>query len=376
MQDLKIGTIPTLSANRTINLLANMYAKVINNNKSINTLPSVMLWGPPGIGKSQSVKQIASIIESETKKKVNVTDVRLILFNPVDLRGIPTSNVDKTLAVWLKPKIFDMDSSNDCINILFLDEISAAPQSVQAAAYQIVLDKTIGEHKLPDNCIVLAAGNRVTDKSVAYQMPKALANRLLHIEMEASFDSWNAWAIKNDIHPYVLGFLKFRESYLNNFNPQTSDLSFATPRSWEMVSNILNNVSSNIDEVYELIAGLVGKSVASEFKRWTRCFSKLPSIEDIFDGKNAIVPTETDVLYALTTSMLSYAKNHKSDLTRIENSINYATRIQSDFALVLLKDYMYIDKDMKSKLIRIPAYNTWLKKQGRLLDEANGMEFN
>ena len=355
MQDLKIGTIPTLSANRTINLLANMYAKVINNNKGLNTLPSVMLWGPPGIGKSQSVKQIASIIESETKRKVNVTDVRLILFNPVDLRGIPTSNVDKTLAVWLKPKIFDMDNSNDCINILFLDEISAAPQSVQAAAYQIVLDKTIGEHKLPDNCIVLAAGNRVTDKSVAYQMPKALANRLLHIEMEASFDSWNSWAIKNDIHPYVLGFLKFRESYLNNFNPQTSDLSFATPRSWEMVSNILNNVSSNIEEVYELIAGLVGKSVASEFKRWTKCFSKLPSIEDIFDGKNAIIPTESDVLYALTTSMLSYAKNHKDDLTRIENSINYATRIQSDFALVLLKDYMYIDKDMKSKLIRIPA---------------------
>ena len=127
-----------------------------------------MLWGPPGVGKSQGVRQIASEIREKTGKKVEVTDVRLLLFNPVDLRGIPTANEDKTLAVWLKPKIFQMDPSEDVINFLFLDEISAAPQSVQAAAYQITLDRTVGEHKLPENCVVIAAGNRVTDRSVAY----------------------------------------------------------------------------------------------------------------------------------------------------------------------------------------------------------------
>ncbi len=372
MEEMKIGTIPTLSANKTIQILSNMYSKVIINNKSISIMPSVMLWGPPGIGKSQSVKQIASIIEDETKKKVVVTDVRLILFNPVDLRGIPTSNSDKTLAVWLKPKIFDMNDSNDIINILFLDEISAAPQSVQAAAYQIVLDRTIGEHKLPSNCIVIAAGNRITDKSVAYQMPKALANRLLHIEMTSNSDSWNEWAVKNEIHPYVLGFLKFRPQALNDFDPQSSRLTFATPRTWEMVSNILNNVSDNLSEVYELISGLIGKNLAIEFKRWVSCFSKLPTMKDIFDGKVTKIPTDIDVLYALISSMVKYAKEHKSEMDKIENSIKYAINLPADYSLVLFKDYMYLEKDMKLKLIKIPEFASWLKTKGRLLDEAIG----
>ena len=88
-----------------------------------------------------------------------MTDVRLLLFNPVDLRGIPAANADRTLAVWLKPKIFQMDESENVLNLLFLDEISAAPPSVQAAAYQITLDRMVGEHRLPENCIVIAAGD-------------------------------------------------------------------------------------------------------------------------------------------------------------------------------------------------------------------------
>lgn len=120
------------------------YSKLINTGLSLKKFPSVMLWGSPGVDKSQGVRQIADDISACTGKRVEVTDVRLLLFNPVDLRGIPTSNADKTLAVWLKPKIFQMDESSDVINILFLDEISAAPQSVQAAAYQITLDRQVG----------------------------------------------------------------------------------------------------------------------------------------------------------------------------------------------------------------------------------------
>ena len=173
-----------------------------------------MLWGPPGIGKSQGVREIACNIQAKTGKKVSITDVRLLLFNPVDLRGIPTTNADKTLSVWLKPQIFQMDESEDVINILFLDEITAAPQSVQAAAYQITLDRVIGEHKLPENCIVIAAGNRVTDKSVAYNMPRALANRLLHITVKGDPDSWHDWAVKSGIHRFVTSFLEYNPTAL------------------------------------------------------------------------------------------------------------------------------------------------------------------
>ena len=98
-----------------------------------------MLWGPPGIGKSQGVREIADNIKAKTGKKVHITDVRLLLFNPVDLRGIPTANADKTLAVWLRPQIFQMDAGDDTINILLLDEISAAPQSVQALRTRLLL---------------------------------------------------------------------------------------------------------------------------------------------------------------------------------------------------------------------------------------------
>ncbi|MBQ7294332.1 MAG: AAA family ATPase, partial [Clostridia bacterium] len=129
--------MPVLTVEKTVNMLANAYCSVINKGLSPKCLPSVMLWGPPGVGKSQGVKQIAGKIEKETGKKARVTDVRLLLFNPIDLRGIPTANADKTLAIWLKPQIFQMDGGDDIVNILFLDEISAAPQSVQAAAYQI-----------------------------------------------------------------------------------------------------------------------------------------------------------------------------------------------------------------------------------------------
>ena len=160
--------MPILSVEDTIHHLSDAYCSVIRHGQSPKVLPSVMLWGPPGVGKSQAVRQIAKEIEASTGKEVAVTDVRLLLFNPIDLRGIPTANADKTLAVWLKPQIFQMSDREDLINILFLDEISAAPQSVQAAAYQITLDRVVGEHKLPDNCIVIAAGNRVTDKSVSF----------------------------------------------------------------------------------------------------------------------------------------------------------------------------------------------------------------
>lgn len=149
-----------LNVNQIVSLLSRAYIKLIKNGTPLKSFPSVMLWGPPGIGKSQGVREIAGNIQAKTGKKVSITDVRLLLFNPVDLRGIPTTNADKTLSVWLKPQIFQMDESEDVINILFLDEITAAPQSVQAAAYQITLDRVIGEHsKVPPRSFCCDGGS-------------------------------------------------------------------------------------------------------------------------------------------------------------------------------------------------------------------------
>ncbi len=370
MNELKHKNIPVLSIGEMVKEISGAYVSVIRSKLPVWTMPSVMLWGPPGVGKSQAVRQIGTHIEKETGKRVEITDVRLLLFNPIDLRGIPTANADKTLAIWLRPQIFQMDASDDVINILFLDEISAAPQSVQAAAYQITLDRTVGEHKLPENCIVIAAGNRTTDKSVAFKMPKALANRLMHIEVEGNFDSWKEWAIKSNINPKVVGFLSFRSNYLMGFDTAVDDLAFPTPRSWEMVSNLLNGVSDDVEQMYALISGIVGCGVATEFRTWTKVFQDLPKIEDIFDGKNPKLPQSTDALYALTASMTAYAKGCKDDKNKIANSIRYANRMPPDFSTVLMKDYMYLDEDYKKKLVLIPEFKKWLEEKGNLLNGA------
>lgn len=370
MSEVKLTNIPSMSIGKIVNDLTAVYSAVIKSGVPVKTVPSVMLWGPPGVGKSQAVRQLAVRIGEETGKTVKVTDVRLLLFNPIDLRGIPTANEDKTLAVWLKPQIFHMDSSDGVINILFLDELSAAPQSVQAAAYQITLDRVVGEHKLPENCIVIAAGNRVTDKSVAFKMPKALANRVMHIEVEGSFSSWREWAVRSGVNPKIIAFLSFRRDRLMGFDSSNEDLAFATPRSWEMVSGLLNTVSDDIDKMYSMIAGLVGCGVAVELRTWAKVYDQLPDIGDIFDGKRPPLPSGTDALYALISSMVRYAREHKNDMRRIAYSIEYASMMPPDFATVLMKDYMYLDKGYREKLMQIPEFAKWLRTRGRMLNGA------
>ena len=360
--------IPTLSVDRTVSILSSAYISAVKTGTPFKKIPSVMLWGPPGVGKSQAIRQVAKEIERETGKRCVVTDVRLLLFNPIDLRGIPTANADKTLAVWLKPQIFQMDESPSVVNILFLDEISAAPQSVQAAAYQITLDRIVGEHKLPDNCIVLAAGNRVTDKSVAFKMPKALANRFCHMEVESNFDSWRRWAVESGVSPKVVGFLSFKHDYLIQNESEVDNLAFPTPRSWEMVSNLLNMVNQDHESIYQMIAGCVGSGVASEFNSWCRVFKTLPSIEDIFNGRCNVVPKTTDALYALVSSMVSYAREHKDKLRLIENSIEYSNKLPADFSVVLIRNYMAIEPDYRDRLMTLNTFKNWVRTRGKFLN--------
>ena len=111
-----------LSIGKTVNLLTDTYCGALREGLPFRELPSVMLWGPPGVGKSQAVRQIGSEIAGRTGRKVQITDVRLLLFNPIDLRGIPTANADKTLAVWLKPQIFQMDDSPEVVNMVCLTD--------------------------------------------------------------------------------------------------------------------------------------------------------------------------------------------------------------------------------------------------------------
>lgn len=316
-----------------------------------------MLWGPPGVGKSQGISQVAEIISSQTGKRVIITDVRLLLFNPVDLRGIPTANAERTLAVWLKPKIFQMDENEDCVNILFLDEISAAPPSVQASAYQITLDRTVGEHKLPENCIVIAAGNRVTDKSVAFNMPRALANRLCHIEIKGDADSWYEWAYAKGINRMVIGYLRANPTFLTCFNTDSDSPAFPTPRTWEMVSNLLNTTGKAPLEILPLISGCVGNDVATDFCMWVEIYSKIPSTEDILAGSAITVPTRPEALFALVGDITA-AAHSAATKTQIRNIVQYASRFPHEFRHMLFSELLKISR-LHTTLKTCTAFCEW-----------------
>ena len=353
--------IIALKVNEMINLLKPLYLKAIMN-KNIASLPTLMLWGAPGIGKSQSFREIARQLQEITKKRVDITDVRLLLFNPVDLRGIPVADEKREFAKWLKPQIFQMDESDDVVNILILDEISAAPQSVQAAAYQLTLDRIIGEHKLPDNCIIVAAGNRVTDKSVAYKMPKALGNRMTHIEIECDVDDWKTWAVPHGISQEIIAYIGYCESSLFDFDPNNDFNAYPTPRSWEMVDKYIKMYDGDLDACFPLIAGSIGLGTAQAFKQFTKVFTKLPNIKDIFDGKYLIrdksgkvieieegkLPKESDVLYALSAAIAT--KIEKANEEQIKNVLSYLNFMQDEYATITVKDILKVPK-VKQRII-------------------------
>lgn len=361
----EVGDIARLSVDRMVATLGKMYVNQLRNGQSPASMPAVMLWGAPGVGKSRGVRQIAALLERELKRSAMVIDARLLLFNPVDLRGIPVPDAKKKVAIWLRPQIFDMSPSSDFVNILFLDEISAAPPSVQAAAYQIVLDRAVGEHRLPDNCIVFGAGNRVEDRTNAWKMPTALANRFCHLEIVPHADSWRRWAIENGISPLVTGYIASRPDRLCNFDPESDATAWPSPRTWEMVSQIISGIDMEI--ALPLVSGCIGSGEALEFMAWAAVADQLPAVMDIFSGKKCKLPSKPDALYALVSSMASHAATHRNDLVGLGHSLVFAQRMPPEFSTLLLHDYFAIDENMRKKILKLPEFGRLQQTVGKYL---------
>jgi hypothetical protein len=329
----------TVTPGEVIRLFVDMYKG------DFASQPTKMLWGQPGVGKSQAIHQLAEKLEEATKKKVEVHLVSLLLMNPIDLRGIPSKAVNeagKEVTRWIQPEIFQMDPSPDKIHILFLDEISAAVPSVQAAAYQIALEKRIGEFYLPDNCFVICAGNRVTDKAVAYTMPKPLANRMTHFEVVSDIADWKVWAYQHNVDPLIIGYLDSQPDDLNEFNSDNDDVAFATPRSWEMVDtyckaaglrelldekamlmkskafNPDHPVSTKLNSLFKMIAGSIGMGIALKFKTYLDVYRLLPNFDDIAEGRVREVDkglkNRMDVIHALSAMISSRVTKYSYDV--------------------------------------------------------------
>ena len=264
--------------------------------KAIKTRRPAFLWGPPGIGKSDLVKQIGAEMNRQ------VIDVRLALWEPTDIKGIPYYNAEQGRMVWAPPA--ELPTDPDSTAIIFLDELNSAPPAVQAAAYQLILNRRVGTYELPKGVDIIAAGNREGDRGVTYRMPAPLANRFVHLEMRVDFDDFQEWALANRLHEEVVGYISFAKQDLYDFDPKSSSKAFATPRSWSFVSDLLADEDSDTETLHNLIAGAVGDGLAVKFMAHRKIASKLPKPNEILDGKvKDLQIKEVSAMYTLTTSL-------------------------------------------------------------------------
>ena len=359
-----------------VNDMVDLIVPLVVGAKRGKDLPGLNLTGAPGIGKSDGIREIGKRVAEATGKKVIVTDLRLLNLTPVDLIGIPAKDeqittiidengkekeIKELVARWLKPSVFAMSHSKDTINILFLDEITAAPPSVQAAAYQLVLDRKVGEHKLPENCFVMCAGNRVTDKSVAYKMPKALANRMVHMEIVADVDDWKKWAISSGIDHRIIGYINYQNTALFNFDPSSDDLAYATPRSWAMVDKFLK-VFADLEKAMPLICGSIGVGAATSFKGYVKVYANLPNVEDIFNGKAVKISKSPDINFALCSAIVNFIP--KATNAQLENMLKFTMSddFSPEYATLIIKDIGGAFPEILKKFTKLPAWIEWTKK--------------
>lgn len=257
----------------------------------------VMLWGSPGVGKSDMIAEIGK------QQNRPVIDMRLLLLDPTDLKGLPYWDAESNTMKWAPPS--DLPKSGGPLSnaILFLDEINAAPPSVQAAAYQLILNRRVGEYHLPADVSIVCAGNNDSDRGVTYRMASPLANRLVHINVVAHFEDWQNWAMDNKIHPDVVGFLTNHKHKLFDFDPKSSSKAFPTPRTWAFVSQLIDD---DLPEslISTLVAGTVGDGVSGEFMAHRRLSSKMPRPDDVLMGRvTKLDVKEVSAMYSLTISI-------------------------------------------------------------------------
>jgi len=309
------------------------------------------LWGPPGIGKSSIVKQISQA------HQLDCIDLRLSLLDPTDLKGIPFYDKASHRALWAPPAFLPQSGRG----ILFLDELNTAPPAVQASAYQLILDREIGEYSLPEGWAIIAAGNRENDRGVVYKMPSPLANRFVHLEMEVNVEDWRSWAFTCKIDERIIGYITYKKEDLFTFDATQSQKSFATPRSWEFVDSILKS-SMKESLLLNAISGAIGSESAVNFLAFAKVMHQLPDIESILQTGEGVYPEAVDVLYALSSGLVSHFLHDQSE-QRLEALLNYLLELQSEFSVMVVQDLQRAGITME----RSRAFERWVAKFSYLL---------
>ena len=303
-----------------------------------------ILWGAPGCAKSALAQQVAADASRA------YVDVRALLLDPVDLRGIPWRDGDGRTR-WAPPAFLPPadDPGRWLIN---LEELPSAVPMVQAALYQLVLDRKVGEYELPEGASLIACGNRESDRGVVHRMPTPLASRFVHLEILVDPDDWLAWGAANGIAPEVLFFVSMRPELLHDFDATSKEKAFCCPRTWEMVSNVVTR-RAGLDAGVEraLFRGTVGEAAAVEFSAFLRVWRELPHPKAVLDDPgNAAVPENASALIALCGSLYRMA----DDVT-LDAIVTYARRLRREVGEFLVGSCIRRDPDLQ----RSPAFIRW-----------------
>jgi AAA domain (dynein-related subfamily) len=312
----------------------------------------VMLWGPPGIGKSQIIAQVAR------RHAAPMIDIRLSQMEPTDLRGIPFRIENRV--EWAVPSMLPDAVRHGPNGILFLDEITSAPPSVSAAAYQLILDRRLGDYEVPPGWAIFAAGNRQGDRGVTYTMPAPLANRFSHFEVETNIDDWVSWAYANNMDDRLIGFLRFRPELLFDFNPAHNPVAFPSPRSWEFAHRTLQKFGDHPELLLPTLQSCVGPAAGLELHAFIENLEKMPDLDAILRGEPVAVPREVDLQYAVASALVGRAIRAKgsADAKIIHGHIlDYASRFPlREMGIMLVSD---MHRAIGQSLFAVPQFSNW-----------------
>lgn len=335
----------------------------------------VFLWGPPGIGKSDVVASITNELGGL------MIDLRMAQMEPTDIRGIPFFNKDLGKMDWAPPiELPDEETASQYpVVVLFLDEMNSAAPAVQAAGYQLILNRRVGKYVLPKNVVIVAAGNRESDKGVTFRMPMPLANRFIHIEMRSDFASWQVWATDHGVHPDVVGYLSFAKQDLYGFDSKSSSRAFPTPRTWVFVSDLLRNESLDEETLFTLVAGAVGEGLAAKFRAHRKFSAQLPEPMDVLTGKvTDLKVKEVSAMYSLTVNMCYELKdimdNKRVERAKLLEMMNtFLTYMMANFEteLVILGSRIAIKQyGLPLEPTKLKCFDDFHKKYGKYILEA------
>ena len=304
----------------------------------------VMVWGPPGIGKSDIARAVAK------RNGARFWDVRATLLDPVELRGIPypedRPELGYKITRWAPPDFLPPQDSPDD-HIVNLDEITTAPDSVQAALYQLILDRRIGDYRLPEGASLIACGNRQSDRAIAKRMSTALASRFVHITLRTDVHDWTTWALQTKLRIEIVNFInKMKPELLHDFNPQSQEHAFPCPRNWSAVHKILEGmekhpVKARVERA--MLEGAVGRAAAAEFIAYLRIHRSLPDPQLVInDPENGPILEQPDVQIAFCSAL--YRLANESTFRPI---LAYANRLTPEIGQYMIDQCLRVEPDLQ-----------------------------